>query len=500
MLAGGDQIGDRRLRVHEGVLALAVSAALIAGEIWFTRSSPAITRPLWLDEIHTLLVADRGTLAESIRALAAGADTNPITVFLLYRLVGGLTGGLSEVSMRFIAIASVLLALPLVYLLLRDELGRFAAACAAVALWSQPVVVNAAFGARFYGPWLASAAGLLFVLRRAVQGPWTVRSAVALAALSAIVCTVHYFGVLSWAAGVAAALALGRANRRVVVRRLLPALAGPAALAACLPFYFGQRAALSVSTWVPQASLADHLFLLVVALVPLSFAVPLVSWGVSRFLRRRSALDGGPEATLGAGGWLLLSQVAVPIALVVVSLLVQPATQLRYWIPGSLAVATAVAFAVSRSVRSLQWLTLAAAFVASASAVRDEGAAAREFAETVSEDSAYAERAAAEQSFVVARRRHTLYPMLRAAPRAAQHALLFGGPSTGRDSMLVLNDLDLARVHARFYGFPRISSRAELRALPSFYFVELDSKRSPSPNEFPGRTISRVAPRLFLIR
>jgi hypothetical protein len=483
------------------LVAAAAAAAFIAIEISLTGAWSVITRPLWLDEIHTLLLAGRGDLSQSLQALRAGAETNAPALFLLYRFVGEVTGGLSEIPMRLVAAASVIAALSLVYLLLRDELGTVPAASGALALWAQPVIVSVAFGARFYGPWLAGAAGLLLVLRRAVKGPWSWGAALVLAALSAFVCTIHYFGVLSWAAGVAAALVLARADLPNVARRLLPALAGPLALAACIPLYLGQRAALPGPTWVPKASLADHLFLLVATLIPLSLVVALGAWVASRLVRRAGPPGEKvlPATSLGVGSFLLLSQVAVALGVVMISLLVQPATQPRYWVPASLAVAPVVALAVSRSVRPLQLATLVAIVVASATFVSGEGAEARAFAQEVRVDSTYAERAASEGTPIVARRRHTLYPMLRAAPRVTPNAILFGGPSLGQDSTLVMMDLRIARVHHRFYGFPRIAGASELEVLPSFYFIELDSARSPSAREFPGRAIDRVAPRLFLI-
>jgi hypothetical protein len=362
--------------------------------------------------------------------------------------------------------------------------------------------VNVAFNARFYGPWLAAVAGLLYVLRRAVSGPWTWRGAIALGVVSALVSTIHYFGILSWVMAVATAAALGRRSMLTITRRLLPALAGPIALGACFPIYFGQRAALTNATWVPAASLADHAFLLVTSFAALGLLVALAAWGASRVLRRVAPANAAPRAvaSFGVGSWLLLSQMGVAFAVILVSLLVQPATQPRYWIPASLAVAPLTALAVSRSLRPLQFAALVATVVASFTFVAGEGADARAFAGQVSVDSSYAVRVVSEKSTLVARRRHTLYPLLRAYPPAASSAILFAGPSIGRDSNLVAMDVRIARVHERFYGFPHIASAAELEKRGSFYFLAVDSARSPSPHEFPGRTIERIAPRLFVIR
>ena len=485
-----------------GVTAAAIAAVFIALEISLTGAWSVMTRPLWLDEIHTLVVAGRGDFGESIRALRAGAEVNAPTLFLLYRLLGALTGGLSEVSMRLLAAVSVVTAVAMVFLLLRDEFDGVAAAAGALALWAQPLVVSVAFNARFYGPWLAGAAALLIVVRRVINGPPSRAAAIALAMLSAFVCTIHYFGILSWGAGVGAAIGLTRRDAPNVVRRLIPAIAGPLALAACVPLFLGQRAALSNATWVPKASVADHLFLLVATLAQLCVVVALAAWAASRLVGNVAPPDSRPRTSsrFGLGAWLLLSQATVAFAVVIVSLVVQPATQPRYWIPASLAVPPIVALAVSRSLRPLQFVTVLAIVSVSVGLVSGEGADARAFAAQVSVDSTYAVRAATESSTIVVRRRHTLYPMLRAVPQVGPNAMLFGGRSIGPDSNLVAIDLRVASVHERFYGFPRIATESELKKLTSFYFVELDSARSPSTQEFPGRSISRIAPRLFWLR
>jgi hypothetical protein len=98
----------------------------------------------------------------------------------------------------------------------------------------------AAFDARFYGPWLAGVALLLVATKRALQGADRRVSALVLAVLSAFVCTIHYFGIVSWCVAVAAGGVLAW-RRGVTPRRLVPMLAGPLALGLCLPLYASQR-------------------------------------------------------------------------------------------------------------------------------------------------------------------------------------------------------------------------------------------------------------------
>ena len=477
--------------------ALAITA-IIAVQIWLTHGWVMFSRPLWLDEIHTLLVAGAPDTATSMRSLAAGADFNPPALYLVYRVVAFLSGTLSEVPMRLLAATSVAAALVGVYYLLRDDFGRMAAAAGALTIWSHPTVMSAAFDARFYGPWLAGVAALLLVIRRRVVSRPSRLSAVLLALTSAFVCTIHYFGVVSWIAAVASAVACAPGRRMNVARRLFPAVAGPVALALCVPLYLSQRSALPLPTWIPRASLADHGFLLANTLLPLALVVAVLAWGASAALERvgRSKATEQQHA-LGLGAMLLLGQVAVPLGLAVFSVMVQPATQPRYWIAGCLAVAAAAAFATARSTPALRAIIVAALVVLSTTEVSAEGDSARRWQERVRTDAGYAARAAVEKHLIVARRRHTLYPMLRAERAASAVAVLFDGKSLGPDSQLVAVDREVARIHRRIYGFPRLVNDSALSSLPLFYFVEYDSARAPIAAEFPRHTIERVEPRLF---
>jgi hypothetical protein len=416
---------------------------------------------------------------------------------MLYRFVGYLTGGLSEVSMRLVAIACVTGALPGVYVLLRDEFDRDAATIGTLAVWAQPVVAGVAFDARFYGPWLLGIVMLLLAVRATISGRGGCVPALGLALASAFVCTIHYFGIVSWLA----ALGVGvlRASRPEGIRRLAPALAGPLILSACIPIYLGQRAALSIPTWIPRASVVDHLFLLAVALLPAGTVAALGAWGASRLLEPvmpRGTIP--PRTTLAGGTWLLVGQAAVPLILAAFSLLVQPSTQPRYWIAGSLFAAPVVALAASRSHRVIRWAVGIALVLISATIVKGEGFAGRERQERLQEDARKAARATADGSMLVVRRRHTLYPLLRAVPTLGKTAALLDASTLHEhDRGLAVVERDVASVHQRFYGFPRIVSPAELEGSKSFYFLEIESTRTPTTAEFPGYDVREVEPRVF---
>ena len=496
---------DRSVHVAPSELAAFTVAIvlLVALEVFGTRSVVALTRPLWLDEIHTVLLAQGESLQVSLRDLAAGADFNPPTLYVLYRVVGALVGGLSELSMRLVATACVVGALPLVYSLLQRDCQWDAAAIGALAVWAQPVVIGVAFDARFYGPWLLGTALLLVSVRDAISSRPTRLTPLWLALASAFVCTIHYFGIVSWGAALGVAMWRARGQGIAMIRRLGPAAAGPVALAACIPLYFGQRSTLTVPTWIPPASLGDHLFLLMAALLPIATVVALVGWGASRLA---APLSRGrqPVARLSPlrdGTWLLLGQAGVPLALAMFSLFVQPATQPRYWIVGALATGAVAAIAAARTQRVVRWAVGFGIIVISATIVKGEGAAGEASRRRLQDDIAKAQRGTADGLLLVVRRRHTLYPLVRALPTlSAKTALLDGSEFAGREQRFSIVERDVARVHWRLFGFPRVVTPAELSGGAPFYLLETDSTRTPSAAEFPRFGITEVAPRLFRLQ
>lgn len=475
------------------------AVGLVALELGALQAGIALTRPLWLDEVHTYLLAATQSLPESMRSLASGADFSPPTVFLLYRVVGHLAGGLSELTMRLVAVVSVVGALATTYVLLREQFSRVPAAAGTLAVWAHPVVVYAAFDARFYGPWLLATGCMLVALRRAVVNRPTGLSRAALAAAAVALCTVHYFGILSWAAAVALIVVRAPGGRRDTIRRLLPALAGPLALAACIPFFLEQKEALTVPTWNRPQSLAGLLRLLAVLVLEPATVVALAFWASVRVLRLRVRLDlPDREATgLSLGPQLLLAQGLVPVALAVFSLVVQPATEPRYWITGTFVGAPLVAAAASRSGRGLGAIIAIVALLCSMLTLYGQRLSFAAYAERVTEDMRATSRLADEGTLVVTRRRHELYPLLVERPDLRAKVALLDYSAIDPNDDFAAIERDVARVHLSRFGFPAIVEPRDLAAVRSFYLVEFPATRRPTANEFPHHVIEQVSPRLF---
>jgi hypothetical protein len=490
---------------RETVWFMLAALGFIVLEIAAMGAWAMVTKPFWLDEVSTYLVAGTQSLPESIRSLAAGADSNPPTGFLLYRLGALVAGGLSPITARVVTVACVVGALTTVYLLLRDQFSTWPAAIGAMAVWAQQVVMHAAFDARLYGPLLLASGCMLLVLPRTVRHAPTLVSAVSLALVSAVLCTIHYFGILTWGIAIATVVLFGPGSWTATIRRLLPSIAGPLALAACAPLYFGQRASLTVPTWMPDLTALGAARLLAIFFLTLPVAIALGCWVL--IVVRARPTGGLAERVAGRpltrpfalGPLLLLTQAAVPFVLVAFSILVQPATELRYWIAGTLAAAPVVAFVVSRGDTLVRWIATVAMVAASVKTMWGEAHRADAFARRVHEDTRDAMQLSRSGTLIVTRLRDTLYPVLQQHPELNSHMAALDATPFDSTNRFFVFERDLGRITHRRYGFGNLVTPAELSRLSSFYFIEPQSGGTPTSEEFPRHTISRVSGRAFYL-
>jgi len=458
-----------------------------------------VTRPFWLDEVSTYLVAGTQSLSESVRSLARGADYNPPAAFFLYRAVGLLAGGLTPVSARLFAAACVLGALTIIYSLLRDQFSPWHATIGALSVWALQVVMHAAFEARFYGPLLVASGCLFLALLRTVRREPTPASAVLLALVSIAVCTIHYFGILTWGIGIATVVLSAPGSRAATIRRLLPSIAGPLALAACAPLYLGQRASITVPTWMPDLTVAGAVRLLAVFFLTLPIAIALCCWALTtvQAWRSGSRAERVPGRAFALGPLLLLTQVAVPFVLVAFSMLVQPATEFRYWIAGAFATAPVVALVASRAAVPIRWIATFGMVAASVKTMLGEAHRADAFALRVREDVRVATELAASGELIVTRLRDTLYPVLQERPELNSHTAALDSTPFDTANAFFAIERDLGRINHRLYGFGNLVTPADLGRLPSFYFIEPRSEGAPTAKEFPQYTILRIGDRAF---
>lgn len=426
-----------------------------------------IGRNYWLDEIYThTLVADPDPV-HAFRALADGVETHPPTYYALVRIYGLLVGGIDETRLRVFSLLCVALALVAVYLTSRRTWTAYPAALATLAVALHPLTLRYALEGRHYALWLTELAWLICTLAwyraERADGRRGLAVGIALAVLSMLLCTTHYFGVLSLGlvlAGVVVVPPRARSSRWTGV---LPALAGLLALAACLPLLRGQRRAMTVATWIADPSpFGISQFLR--EMMPLVPALVL-GLGLLWILARRPVLRMSPE--LGGMGALLL----IPWVLVVMSFTLQPVYEGRYAIPVVLSLAPLVGFLANRGPRFVPVFLCAVMFHGAWTALRVEAATRR------GRDAAVEQRIAFLRSLtngpVAFEWAHDLYEICFYSPelRDRCYYIDFERGQLGREPPVRIFARDLARAYVRHYERPQIMPWETYRALDRRYLV-----------------------------
>lgn len=466
------------------------------------------TRPLWLDEWHVALVANRPSLTQVVSDLQQGSDFAPPLLHVMLWFLRHVVD-VAPVPLRLFSATFGFGAVALVFLTLRRRLSSSAAAAGALALLGHSLVVEQIFQWRFYAPWLFFAALVAWALSLDHGGP-SRRRDVTLAIGAICLCTIHWFGVISLGLMCLGALATYGRWWRSRLRLVLPAAAGVVALALCIPLVLGQRGAIEGTSWMPDPDLRQ-----VVALVRYYWlaAIPLLAAlmiGVALSMRRtRDMLREAVAALQGSPGIAALVSLALfPVAMAVVSLR-QPALLPRYSFVAFLAWAPLVAIATHSLGRAGRALIAVFALLVAGSFLRVEHTYG-EYARGMADGMASVRQACTMNLPVFFQSRHTMYGVTGTKP--ACDARLFAMADETRERVLANQmmrnsfaiETEFARLHERLYGFPRVVPQTQLDSLPRFLVVESDPLL-PSPYReqflaavFPRHTITRIGPALML--
>lgn len=504
------------------VLTLSLAVALLpllGGRVLWTW-------PLWFDEICCVLyvVDDATSPLQVVQNIIRGEDYAPPLLHLMVWTVGRLTGGITPVVLRSIALVCVLLGLLLVYATLRRRFGRTPSVAGVLAVATHPLVVTHAFEGRFYGPWLLFAAGYAWSLGLDRDRVPSRRRAVAQAAFAVGLATIHWFGVLSLALMCAAALATHRRHWRAGLRFIAPSVAGFLAILAFAPLALEQRADATGLLWVPALSAAQFgamLRLFLISTIPILAAVVLAIDAL-----RRPDRGGAPTMVANVRETLrdpslaaLSALVLMPIVLVLLSATVQPSMVPRYGIVTVLAWAPLMALAVAtlgRDARIVVALFLVGVLGLTVRRIITEK---REYASAVAANAAAFEQAKAMNAPIVFWGMHNIYPVV--GPRRSDHeraryldlpdstiAAMFPQERLGwlRNNMRI--DRDQARSHERVYGFPTMAPQAQLDTTPRFLLVGADEGRPRlyervdvfAAKLFPRHRLTRLSPNLALLQ
>jgi Dolichyl-phosphate-mannose-protein mannosyltransferase len=226
-------------------VALAVLMVAVLAARW---------QPLWYDELFTLYVASESTLGATLRALLAGADTNPPVDYVL-RHAGLALLGDSAVAFRWPSALAFVGGLFAIYAFVHRRTG-FVPAAAAFALPILSVVTYFSHEGRAYALLFASAPIALWAWQRATERD---RPGAPLLTLFLALCLgpfSHYFGVLNFMP-VAAGEAWRSYRRRRLDKGILGTLAAACVASLGLGVFARSATAMKQAFWAAGYRAAD---------------------------------------------------------------------------------------------------------------------------------------------------------------------------------------------------------------------------------------------------
>lgn len=449
---------------------------LILVQIVATRSASLFTNRLQLDEYHTLLLVEDPDLPHSMEALKHGADVNVPALYLLNRLVTRCVGSTDPVVLRGTGFAAVVAGITGLYLLIRRVYSPDVAFIAALVPWTHPIVLDQAFQARFYGPWFAGVIWFALALNFWDRSRSKFWPGLLVAATATFVCTIHYFGVFSlMLVALAHTIFVGKPWRSSLAR-LIPVAAGPLALAAFLPFYFGQKATLSVPTWIPPPSAGSVIDLINKLYKFHVFAIPVCGLTASLLLARRELTSGatpGPDESRLPELAGVASLGLFPVLLIAFSYMFQSVLADRYFIVTVASFSVLIGPVLSRTARPIRWAVLLGVLALGSASLITQARTFRAFEAARTATARVVE--ALPNAPILFKSRATLYELRWDLPRFRERYFLMSPDDFGERSTDILKvESSMARNHLRWYGMPRSADLASLKSAPVFFVVGLD--------------------------
>jgi hypothetical protein len=482
------------------------------------------TRPFWLDEWHTAMVANRATLPELFSDLYRGSDLGPPLLHLIAWTLARIDGHVPPTGARLVSFCSVFAALVFVYLILRRRVGRVSSVAGALAVASHSLVVFHAFEFRYYCLWLGFCAAVAWTLGIDRQLVRSRRRDVALAVLSVLLCLTHWLAAGTLILMCAGAAATFGRDWRAGLRRVAPAVAGLATVVLGLPLVRAQRASVVQVSWMKDPGLRDVLHILdmywagavviaAVLVILVALVLPSLKSAATGML---SAASRDPSIVA------VVALFALPLGMVVVSLSF-PAMHTRYSITTALASAPLVACAVEilglRATGPLQFVAMRAArggifliaLVLLWANALSVAIYASQQALTIDASRRYLSQACRQNLPVVFQTRHVMYQttdgnlgawggcQLRyMALSDATIDRIFRPGTTARRFYRFENEI--ARLHEGIYDYPRVWTEAHVDSLPRFMLFGWDDSLPPGYKSvqafakavFPGHAVTRL--------
>ena len=423
-----------------------------------------VVRPLWMDEVHTWLIVTDDDVPHAMRALADGVDFNPPAYYLVARLLRWLPGELTELRLRALSVVFMVSSLVACFLLLRRRFSLPPSMAATLLIASSPVIIHQCAEARFYSMWLASICWLALLLDK----PWQsyVRLHFVLCCvLAVLICTCHYFGILSLLLLLTGQWLFSVHPPGHGIRLLFAVgVAGSMAVSACLPILAGQRLALTRPTWISPPTWSSSLEFLVTTLRP---GLLILIWLATVIVRRTRGNDclaesECPDSTVKAHEEVVVrprcvaaavaSLMLMPLALVAISWIIQPAMVSRYAIVGVMGLAPIFASLVGRLSINLQRIAIVAASAWCLTSVRECVWQWRKIADQTYQLEAMIDQQTTDTVFVF-EDRITWQPLVHRRPDLSSRCLLadFLNEELAADSSLRIVQRDVGRRISKWY-------------------------------------------------
>jgi hypothetical protein len=391
------------------------------------------------------------------------------------------------------------------YIGLRQDFAVVPSAAGVLALWAHPLILTKAFDARFYGPWLAAIIWFAYLFRQALRGQASRLTFTLLGATAVVVCTIHYFGIITLLLVAGTEWLLSRSRWGALRRPIYVVALGPLALLVCVPwFLLSQKVALTAPTWIELPALGDLLAFVRSVLLPYHLGAIVIAGAISSALAR--FLDRGEAPPLETPNtWGILGVCLLVPFLIIFSYLVQPVTEPRYALPAIAALAPMAAFAVSRMSRFWGVGLCVFMVLVSGSDLRTE---ARRVTLVDQDTDALiqwlrAETAVDKNVPIIFESNHESFVVNRYAPDLAPHSFYLDYELDQLEvgKVIRLHDRDMARVYARVYNNPRLLNWEAVQDFPRVILVKgvvYGNRISHEPfveREINGRISELVNPR-----
>lgn len=222
----------------------------LAGYVVARSVAYALSKPLWFDELLTLIVCRQSNIQGIVRALRLGVDGNPPFFYVVERTMAWLIPS-EQIGYRLLSVLGFACTLILVYVFAKTRNGASAALVCASLLLVTPLFTFFAAEARPYSLLTACIAMALVCYQRSYAAPWV--AGLFLSLLAAF--SLHHYAVLSFLPFLMAELMTVYETNRVRPLVWLALLATPAPLLISWPVLMHSRQIWGVHFWAEPAAL-----------------------------------------------------------------------------------------------------------------------------------------------------------------------------------------------------------------------------------------------------